>query len=105
MENQGTCRFCGQTHLFDPAEVEGKTQEELNGMAAYECECEGAEAAREIEENRRFQEFAKTEVLQFMQAHDLKQISIRDSRGNSTVLLRMEKGDVRITTTIKEIIA
>ena len=74
-------------------------------MAAYECECEGADAHRDVEDNKRFEQFAKTEVKDFMETHKLKRILVGDERGNKADLLRMEKGDIKVSTTLKEFIA
>lgn len=105
MANQGACKYCGQERVFDEDQVKGRSQEELDSMASYECECEGAEAHRDVEDNKRFEQFADTEVKEFMEKHGLKGIVVKDARGNKADLLRMEKGDIKVSTTTKKFIA
>lgn len=39
-----------------------------------------------------------------MKENDYKRVVVQDSHGNTAALLRMEKGDIKITTSLKKII-
>lgn len=105
---QGTCSKCGQ--MVDLAGIDESTLPKAadnDELATYACQCPDGAAFREAkiqeERNNQFTRFAEEDVKAWMQENELKRVAVRDSYGNSAVLLRMEKGEINATITSKRV--
>ena len=107
--NSGACRFCEQTKIITTEDRKVyPTVEDADELAALTCVCEDGrkyrEAKRQEVKNLQFIDFVEHGLLEYMRENDLKAISVQDDNGNRGQLLRMEKGDTKITTSLKKVV-
>lgn len=105
----GVCKMCRQSVMIAPdMEAEYPSVTEIDELATLECCCEEGkkwrEAKRQEITNTQFVSYAEHELAEFMKENDYKRVVVQDSHGNTAALLRMEKGDIKITTSLKKII-
>lgn len=104
-----TCKICGQTvMLSDEAREAYPTIKDPDELASMNCQCEGGEKWREAKKqeanNNAFVKYAEHGIADFMRDNGYKRVLVVDEYGNTASLLRMEKGDIKITTSPKKII-
>lgn len=104
-----TCKICGQTVM-----LQEETREmypsitDPDELASMACQCEGGEKWREAKRqeaiNMAFVKYAERGLADFMRENSYKRVMVVDENGNTASLWRMEKGDIKITTSLKKII-
>ena len=104
-----TCKICGQTvMLSDDARELYPNITDPDELASMNCQCEGGEKWREAKKqeaiNMAFVKRAERDLADFMRENEYKRVLVVDGYGNTASLLRMEKGDIKITTSLKKII-
>ena len=105
----GACRFCGQTKIISREDkLVYPGIEDADELAALTCVCEDGrtyrEAKRQEVNNLEFINFVEHDLKDYMDDNDLKAISVQDDNGNRGSLLRLEKGNVKIVTTLKKVV-
>lgn len=108
-EASGICKHCGQSKIItDEDRKVYPNVKDTEELASLTCVCEDGrkyrEAKRQEVVNMQFISFVKNDLLEFMRENDLKRMSVVDDNGNYAVLLRLEKGDTKITTSLKEVV-
>lgn len=105
----GVCKNCGQTIILSEdlcAEYPNVT--EADELASLTCECEAGKKWREAKKqeviNIAFTNYAEHDLVDFMRSQDYKRVLVQDKYGNTASLFKMEKGDIKITTSLKRII-
>ena len=104
-----TCKICGQTvMLSDEARAAYPTITDPDELASMNCQCEGGERWREAKRqeaiNMDFVQYAERSLAEFMRDNNFKRVLVVYDYGNTASLWRMEKGDIKITTSLKKII-
>lgn len=108
-QKTATCKMCGQGSLLtDELKTEYPGVSETDELATLACTCEQGKKWREAKRQERinagFISYAEHELVDFMKDRDYKVVMVKDNYGNMASLLKLEKGDIKITTQLKKII-